>query len=289
MRERIDLHIHSNHSDGLFSPQKIVYIASRNYVRAISITDHDNISATNEVRTYGEKMGVEVIPGLELSAQQDGRDTHFLGYYIDENSAKLLEYLNFFKDERVKRAKKILSILEQIGILIDFEEVLEKSANGSLGRPHIADVLIEKGFVQNRVEAFNQYLGNGAVAFVPQYRLSSKDAIQLINSAGGISVVAHTGLEFIEDYLPQWVDEYGLKGLEVIHPRFSAYQTFHLQRLAKKFKLVVTGGSDCHGDRNNGEGIIGNFYVPYHYLIQLKKCAGIEEPLLKTNNQTKKS
>ncbi len=284
MRERIDLHIHSNHSDGLFSPQKIVYVASRNYVRAISITDHDNISAIHEVRTYGEKMGVEIVPGLELSAQQDGRDIHFLGYYIDENSPKLLEYLTFFKEERIKRAQKILSILGQIGIPIDFEEVLQKSPNGSLGRPHIADVLTEKGFVQNRVEAFNRYLGTSAVAFVPQYRLSSKDAIQLINSAGGISVVAHTGLEFIEDYLPQWVGEFGLKGLEVIHPRFSAYQTFHLQRLAKKFNLVMTGGSDCHGDRNNGEGIIGNYYVPYKYLIQLKKCAGIVDAPVKTNN-----
>ncbi len=277
MKERIDLHIHSNHSDGLFSPKKIVYIASRNYVRAISITDHDSISAINEVRNYGENMGVEVVPGVELSARQDGRDIHFLGYYIDENSPKLLEYLAFFKEERYKRAKKILNILEQAGIAIGFEEVLKKSANGSLGRPHIADVLVEKGLVENRIEAFNWYLGEGAVAYVQQYRLSSKDAIQLINSAGGISVVAHTGLDFIEDYLPQWVDDFGLRGLEVIHPRFSAYHTAQLQQLAKKFGLVTTGGSDCHGDRNNGEGIIGKFQVPYKFLTQLKNRAGILE------------
>lgn len=289
MKERIDLHIHSNHSDGLFSPKKIVYIASRNYIRAISITDHDSISAINEIRTYGEKMGVEVIPGVELSAQQEGHDTHFLGYYFDEKSPNLLEYLNFFKEERLKRAQKIIAILNQIGISINFKEVLQQSANGSLGRPHIADVLIEKGFVQNRMEAFNRYLGTEAIAYVPQYRLSSSDAIQLINSSGGISVVAHPNLEFIEKYLPVWVDKYGLKGLEVIHPRFSAYQTFHLQQLAKKFNLVVTGGSDCHGDRNHGDGIIGHFSVPYQYLTQMKNRVGITAHPFKEKISAKES
>jgi len=269
MRSRIDLHIHSTYSDGLLSPQKIVYLASRRHVRAISITDHDNISGIKPAIEYGKKIGIEVIPGVELSAQEGNNDIHFLGYFLQESVSQLQDYLSFLRVERYKRAQKILAALNRVGISIGFDEVLQKSSNGSIGRPHIADVLIQNGFVENRGEAFYKYIGDRAAAFVPRYILPSKKAIDLIHSAGGISVVAHPNLDTIDKYLPYWVKKCGLDGIEVIHPRYSSYQIHLLQKYAHEYNLIQTGGSDCHGNRD-GKIIIGDYYVPLKYLTTLK-------------------
>jgi len=268
MRPQIDLHIHSNHSDGVLSPEQIVDLAANRNLWAISITDHDNISAVEIAQQYSQELGIYVIPGVEFSAHQDAYDDiHFLGYFFNPRNNQLREYIARLHFERLKRAKRILAILRQIGVSIRLEEVQRKAVNGPIGRPHIADLLIEKGFARNYWEAFYHYIGDKAIAFVPKYQLTPVKIINLIHAAGGLAVLAHPRFEIIEQYLPFWVEN-GLDGIEVIHPRFSHLQIECLKEIADRFKLLKTGGSDCHGKDNGAR--LGNYLVPYRYFEQMK-------------------
>jgi predicted metal-dependent phosphoesterase TrpH len=268
MRQNIDLHIHSNQSDGSFTPEKIVAIAAAEGLSAISITDHDNNVAFQLAQPSAAHHGIENIPGIELSSEYNGYTFHLLGYYLDSQNSNLLSYLVFLKEERLRRARKILSVLERLGILIGLEEVLDKTSNGSIARPHIADLMIEKGFVDNRWEAFNRYLGDNAVAFVAKKQIGVRETLELIHQANGICVVAHPPFERLERYISTWID-YGLDGIEVIHPRFSYYHTQCLSYLAERFQLIKTGGSDCHGF-HDVEPRIGKIRVPVDFLIPLR-------------------
>jgi len=268
MKQHIDLHIHSNQSDGSFSPEKIVALAASEHLSAISITDHDDISSFELAWPVAAQANLEIIAGLELSAEFLGYNFHLLGYFLDVQNSPLHDYLSFLKDERLKRARKILSVLERMGIMIGLEEVLGKTINGSIARPHIADLMIEKGFVDNRWEAFNRYIGDNAVAFVAKKQISVRETIDLIHQANGICVVAHPPFERLETHIKTWIDA-GLDGIEVIHPRFSYYYTQCLKYLADRFQLVKSGGSDCHG-LIEMDPRIGKIWVPEEYLIPLR-------------------
>lgn len=268
MPAKIDLHIHSNQSDGSFTPEKIVKFAASAGLTAISITDHDNLAAFEMALPHAKHHQIETIPGIELSAEYNGFNFHFLGYFFDVKNPRLQSYLDFLKEERLKRAKKILAVLERLGILIGLDEVLKKTSNGSIGRPHIADLMIEKGFVGNRWEAFNRYIGDNAVAAVKKKQLGVRETFDLIHQANGICVVAHPSFERIEKLMKRWI-EYGLDGIEVIHPRFSYYHTECLKHLADRFQLVKSGGSDCHG-LHDLEPRIGKFFIPGEYLLQMR-------------------
>lgn len=265
----IDLHIHSDHSDGTFSVDRIITIAHRVGLVTISITDHDTISGLDAAVIAGKRMGLEVIPGVELSTVIGSQDIHLLGYYIDPSDRQLLRYLTMFREERYRRAERIVKKLNAIGLPLSFETVLTKAGSAAVGRPHIADALVVEGFVSTTGEAFAKYLGYDGPAYEAKYVMSPDVAIQLIRGAGGIVVVAHPGTYDAESYLPDLLVA-GVEGVEVIYPKHTYEQRLRYEFLAETYGLVKTGGSDCHGERH-GDVRIGTMHVPYSYLEAIKK------------------
>ncbi|MCI0513531.1 PHP domain-containing protein [candidate division KSB1 bacterium] len=268
MAEFIDLHIHSTHSDGLLTPEEIVTVAVQCKLQAISITDHDNISAIRVATNASAGTSVEVVPGIELSACENKQELHILGYFINDSCPQLIEYLAFLKDERLKRARRILEKLQGIGIDIHLEEVLQHTTNGNIVRPHIADILVARGHANSRGDAFYRFIGDKAAAYVPKTYLTPEEAIQLIHLAGGVSFLAHPPLDFVGINLNRWV-KHGLDGLEVFHPRFGPGQILELRTLALKNHLLESGGSDFHGEQGNRPQI-GAGDVPVALLQKMK-------------------
>lgn len=269
--EFADLHIHTNHSDGCHSSAEIIGRAKRVGLDAIAITDHDAVSAIPEVRKHAVSADIEVLAGVELSVTYKHYDLHILGYGFDENDRNLLEYLTLFQDERVKRARQIVEKLARLGMPISFNAVLEKAGGGTLGRPHIANVLVEDRFVLSFQEAFNRFLGTGKPAYVAKYRLTVDDAINLIHNAGGICAIAHPGIQLREEDILELV-KLGIEGIEVVHPKHSAAATDYYRVLAQNHGLLQTGGSDFHGGAK-GEETFGVYRVPYVYVEKIKEIA----------------
>ena len=195
---RVDLHLHSIYSDGNLSPSALVERAKDVGLCAISLTDHDNVSGIQEALLCGRRLGIEVIPGVELSTSERGLDTHILGYFIDKDNISLKNHLEFFRHHRIKRAKKIVQNLNSMGCKITFEQVKKKSISQNIGRPHIADAMVDCGFVRNQNEAFYAFLGDNKAAFVPKYKIGTLDAIIMIREAGGLSFLAHPGCDLPE-------------------------------------------------------------------------------------------
>lgn len=268
---RVDLHLHSNQSDGSFSPNEIIDIAHKLSLKAISITDHDNINSLELAEKYCQQKGIEFISGVEISARARGFDLHLLGYCFDYRNNQLREYLKYFQNERIKRAKKIIELLKNHGIKVSFD-LIQKKAGGSIGRPHIADAMLEEGYVYNYYEAFNKYIGDGCPCCVPKYKISPAEAIALINRAGGICVIAHPGTDVTDEGLVNLI-KVGLEGIETIHPRHTQAQVDHYREIIHKHDLLETGGSDCHGDRKS-HVLIGHFNVSYAVVEKMKAWLG---------------
>lgn len=264
----IDLHIHSTHSDGSFSPIKIVKLAAKRKLAAIAITDHDQVSGVIAAQAVQDQYGVEVISGIEISTILNGAEIHLLGYLFDPNDPEIQRYVKIQKLHREKRAKSIVKRLEKLGIRVPFALVKAKSMNGNYGRPHIADVLVEEGHVFSFAEAFQKYLGDEKPAFVPKLNIHPQHAIQIVQNAGGIISVAHPALNISDDLIAQLVG-FGLDGIEVYHPRHTSSQVQHFSDLAQQFGLLKSGGSDCHGVYDD-EGMIGRFPVPLEFLEKMK-------------------
>ncbi len=243
-----DLHIHTDLSDGTMSPEQVVKEASKLNLRTIAITDHDTVDAIEVAQNIGYREGINVISAIELSSNYRSSDIHLLGYFIDIKNSALLEKLTELRSERVERIKKITKKLRTLGVKVEHQEVFDVSKEGSPGRMHIADVLCNKGYCRNIRESFQKYLSDNGPAYVPKVVLTLKDAIELIISSDGIPVFAHPGVTNRDTLIPKMV-EYGLQGIEVYYPTHTPEAVKRYSRFAKKFDLVVTGGSDCHGDR----------------------------------------
>jgi predicted metal-dependent phosphoesterase TrpH len=269
---KVDLHIHSNRSDGSFTSQEIIDYACKKQLKAISITDHDNISGLALSEKYCRQKGIEFITGVEISARTRPYDLHLLGYFFDYRNKKLNDYIEFFQSERLKRARKIVELLKNYGINLPFDLILTKAGHGSIGRPHIADAMVEEGSVYTYQEAFNKYIGDGSPCCVPKYKITPAEAIALINQAGGICVIAHPGSDVTDEGLMDLI-KVGLDGIETIHPRHNQQQVDHYREIIQKHQLLETGGSDCHGDRKS-HVMIGQFNVPYSIVEKMKKWLG---------------
>jgi len=265
----IDLHIHSNYSDGLLRPAEIVAYAGKVGLSAIAVTDHDDLSAFPEARAAGEKLGLEVIPGIELSALYAGCETHILGYLYDVTNAPLIAFAEHMRANRIERAREILQRLRHLGMPISFDMVQMRAGQGALGRPHIADIMVEEGYVFSFNEAFQKFLGENKPGYVPKMKLTAEEAIALIHDSGGLAFLAHPGtgttIEAIEALI-----EMGLDGLETIHPRHAPEMVDYYRGLARRSGLLETGGSDCHGARR-GEMMIGTQSVPREYLEEMRR------------------
>ncbi|MCM8710645.1 PHP domain-containing protein [Clostridium sp. SYSU_GA19001] len=254
-----DLHIHSRYSDGMLWPEKIISIASKKKIKCISITDHDTIDSQHNVSVLGEKFNVIVVPGLELSTEYKEREIHILGYFINIHNENLKKTLTKIKESRIFRAKEIINRLNKINIHINFEDIYRDEV--SIGRPHIANALVSAGYANNMREAFHQYLIKGRPEYVDRYKIHYKDALRLISECNGLSVLAHPGEIYkgisIEEIIKEF-KVYGLKGIEVFHPSHTSKQINDYYNLAKKYSLVITGGSDCHGVMHDNELLMGS-------------------------------
>jgi len=270
----VDLHIHSTFSDGNFTPEEIVNHAKNAGLAAISITDHDNTDGTPSAITAGKELGVEVVPGVELSVEPESlqdEEIHILGYYVDWKDESFQEKLRHFRKARRERAHHILEKLAHLGIKIDSQQLFEVAGKGSVGRMHVAKVLKDEGFVNYLQEAFDLYLAYGKPAYVPKLRLSSPEAITLISRIGGISVIAHPIYGGNSREIIQKLKSLGLDGIEVYYPNHSSEDVRKFQSWAKEFGLLTTGGSDCHGATINEEVPMVNSEVPYDILEQVRE------------------
>ncbi len=265
----IDLHIHTNFSDGLLTPTQVVTKAKELGLKAVGIVDHDTIDGIPEAVEAGNCLGVEVVPGVELSSQYEGRDVHLIAFYFDPENPRFMDYLERFREGRYRRAAKMIRNLKEMGIRLTMDEVAEKARGKSIGRPHLAEILMEKGYVETFQEAFQRYIGYGSKAYEEKYRIHPDEAFALISEARGLSFLAHPGYNISDETIFNFIKA-GLDGIEIIHPKFNENRTQHLQKLARDHGILISGGSDCHGGRG-GNFYIGQYVLPYAVLVEMRR------------------
>lgn len=269
MPTKIDLHMHTNYSDGLFSPSELVQKAHDAGLGVISITDHDSINGVQEAISYGKKIGVEVIPGLEISTDMYDKEIHLLAYFIDHENEELLKYLSFFRDERLHRAKRIVQKLQNLGLQITIEDVLAHARNSAIGRPHIAYTMVELGLINNYYEAFEKYIGDYGPAYERKIHVSPQSALKLIGDAGGLSFIAHPG--YMKEEILIKIIEAGIDGIEVIHPSHSESQINFYRGIVNQYCLLESGGSDFHGGKKDDGQNLGKYYISHNHLETMRK------------------
>lgn len=274
----VDLHLHTTASDGVMSPSEIVRYAKARGLHAIAITDHDTIDGLEEGLSEGKRIDFEVIPGIEISAEHSPGSMHLLGFFLDIHHPLLNEKLKYLQKARAERNPKIAERFKQLGIDITYEEVKRASGGGQVGRPHFAQVLLEKNIVTSFQEAFDRFLKKGAPAYVDKLRFTPKETIYLINEAKGVAVLAHPktlnlkGYLELETLIVRLIEE-GLKGIEVYYPEHSPLEVAKYKTLAERYNLLVTGGTDYHGIEKNGMEIgigRGEMRLPYSIVERIR-------------------
>jgi len=268
--DRVDLHVHTDKSDGTCSIDEVVKQAVKANLRAIAITDHDTVEAIPQALELVKEKNLEIIPGIELSAEEQEIEFHVLGYFLNYKSKTLLDKLRLMQKIRRERIGKICKKLTACGCPVSTEEVFSL-AQGSyaVGRLHVAKVLILRKYVKTIKDAFDKFLSPGRPAYERKYKLSIEDAIQVINQAGGISVLAHPLVSGGEEIIQDLVDK-GLAGIEVYHTEHRDSQSDKLIEIAEKNKLLITGGSDYHGSFRN-KIFLGSVTVSYSVVEEMKQ------------------
>lgn len=259
IKEKTDLHMHTYHSDGYHSPEKLIERANNRGIKILSITDHDSVNGIKEASEYAEKFGIEVIPGVEISTDIRDTEVHILGYFVDPKNKDLEHYLSFFREERYKRAIRMVKKLNILGLDITLDDVLVYAKDSAIGRPHIAQALLAKGQVKSFFEAFYKYLGNHAPAYERKVHLSPQSAFKIISDAGGLSFIAHPG-NMPEILIKELIDA-GVDGIEVIHPSHSPEQVRFYKGIVIEYFLLESGGSDYHGGKREDDENLGKFYT----------------------------
>ena len=259
----VDLHAHSTASDGAAAPADVVAAARKAGLAAIALTDHDTLGGVGEAMAEGDRLGVRVIAGTELSAYDGDREVHLLALHLREPE-RVDAALVRFREGRRDRAEAIVARLNALDVPVTLDAVLEAAGDGAVGRPHVARAMVAAGAVRDFREAFDRYLGAGRPAFVPKEFLSVGDAARLTHEAGGLLVFAHPGADGTRERVARMVAE-GLDGLEVVHPSQSPEEQNRLRALADEFDLVYSGGSDWHG-APEGPRMLGGMRVPHAWL-----------------------
>ncbi len=284
----IDLHIHSIFSDGTHSPTELVHLAQLRGLQALAITDHDTIDGVSECMATALHVGLEVVSGIELSVEYGENTFHLLGYMFDHLDQELQSRIAVLQEARQNRNKKIILKLQNLGIHISVEEIHEASPVGQTGRPHIAKLLCRKGVVRNMDEAFAKYLKKGAVAYESRFVYSAVEGIDIIKKSGGIAVLAHpaqiTQSSGEMSRIVGRLVDIGLDGLEVYYPTHSSAVRRKLIKIAKRYDMILSGGSDYHGSIRPGTDMAGakNVFVPPEILVQMK-ARWTEQQNLKNN------
>jgi predicted metal-dependent phosphoesterase TrpH len=267
----VDLHVHTMYSDGTYTPEEVIQKAAELNLKAVAITDHDCVDGISPAIDASKGTGIEVVPGIEISAVKDDVEIHVLGYFIDWQSAPLTELLNKIRVNRVERMRKMVGLLRDAGMDINVDKVFESAPEGTIGRLHLARIMDEEGLVSDTKEAFDKYIGNGKPCHVPHERLDYTRAIDIIKKAGGVPVLAHPGTMGEDEFLPDYVKA-GMRGIEVYHSDHETPESEKYLKKAREFGLIVTGGSDCHGTRK-GKVLIGKVMLGYEVVEELREEA----------------
>jgi predicted metal-dependent phosphoesterase TrpH len=265
----VDLHMHSTFSDGIHAPTKLVEIAVRKGLAAIALADHDSLDGFRELESAAGKAGLEVLSAVELSSEHNGRDLHILGYGVDPSHEGLLGMLQEFRDTRERRGIKIVEKLSGMGVKLDIDAILAKAGDGALGRPHIAEALVENGYAADFPEVFARYIGEDCPAYVEKYKITPGGAVEHIQAADGLAFVAHPGY-YLEDMKTfEELLEQGFDGIEVHHPHHKNGVVEKLLDIARTRRMLISGGSDFHGFA--GRDNMGEPKVPYRILEDIKR------------------
>jgi len=259
----VDLHTHTTASDGILAPEQVVEAAAAAGLEAIAITDHDTIDGVAAAETAGARLNVRIVPGVELSATVGDNEAHILALNVS-SAARLSARLTALREMRVQRARLIVEKLNTAGVAITFDEVLAAAAGGAVGRPHVARVMIERGFATDLRDAFYRYLRAGGRAYVAKDKLSVRDAVEIAHEAGAVAIWAHPAGTGRRERLEAMVES-GLDGVEVLHPSHSSEDTMRLRALVDFFGLLPSGGSDWHGV-NDAFRQLGMMNVPIEWL-----------------------
>jgi len=265
-----DLHLHTNFSDGTYSPEELVAQAAKNHLAAIALTDHDTVEGCERAGIACKAAEIEFIPGTELTAEQNENEIHILGYFLDTKNEKLLSEIAKFQAVRQKRIHEMVRLLNVLNVPLKVEDVIALANCRSPGRPHVARALVKAGFCGTMDEAFERFLKKHRPAWVPKAKISSQVAIELIHQANGLAVMAHPGLNRTDEVIPDLV-EAGLDGIECFHTKHSTAVSEHYLEIADEYNLLVTGGSDCHG-MSKGKPLIGTVKLPYQQVEKLKEA-----------------
>ena len=266
-----DLHLHTHFSDGTYSPEELVAEGRRHGLAALALTDHDTVEGCQRAANACAEAGIEFLPGTELTAEQDGYELHILGYLVDLDNERLLTEIARFQEVRQNRIREMVTRLNEVHVPLTAEAVFALANCRAPGRPHVARALVQAGLCENLDEAFERFLKKNRPAFVPKFKMSAADAIELIHHAGGVAVLAHPGLNRTDEVIPSMV-EAGLDGIECFHTKHSTAMAERYLQIADRFRLLVTGGSDCHG-LSKGKPLIGSVKLPYQHVGILRSKA----------------
>jgi len=284
----VDLHLHTTHSDGRLTISEMVALCVGRGLKSISITDHDTTSGLVESQEIANSMGIELIPGIELGTNLDGSELHILGYFVDGSKMNLEHKLEEFRRDRLTRGAKIVEKLVHMGLKIEWDMVLQLSNGGSVGRPHIAQALVESGYADNPKDAFDRLIGSGRPAFVPRNLMTPVQAINLLTDNGALPVLAHPlasesksgrkGIDNLDVLIPE-LCKAGLVGVEVYYADYTQKQIARLATLAEKHFLVPCGGSDYHAAGNPIEPEPGEVGPPMQTVAMLKEKKAVQNAI----------
>jgi predicted metal-dependent phosphoesterase TrpH len=276
----LDLHTHSVYSDGSHQPEEIIDIAINLNLTAVAITDHDNVLAYEIAKGHAikraEEDGVklmEIVPGIEVNTIHDGKEVHILGYYFDASRREMQDMIKYQQHARIQQTVEIIKKLKkEARIDIKLEDITSLvKEGGSVGRPHIAKAIVKSGGVSSMIEAYKKYISDTAPTYIKRKTVSPFEAVETIYESGGIPVVAHPcDIENAESLISELMS-YGLRGVEVYHRKHSPAMIEYFSHIAEKYELIVTGGSDCHGPKANGQIMLGRTHVPDRILAEMKK------------------
>ena len=270
---KVDLHLHTTYSDGTLTPNELVQLALKNNLEIISITDHDCTDGIDEAMLASLNRNLTVIPGIELNTDTEDGEIHVLGYFIDYQNKDLQKLLIECRNSRLERARIMVERLNSLGINIQWTRVEELAGYGAIGRPHIANAMLEIKSIKTFQEAFEKYIGRNGVAYIERFRLNVFEAVKTIRQYGGIPVLAHPGyIKNLDNLLPILIES-GLKGLEVFYANYDTNTINKLKNIASKYGLIPCGGSDYHGIKTKTEKLPGTFGPPIesvNKLIELK-------------------
>ena len=273
---RVDLHTHSHYSDGTESPRRVVELAKAAGVAALSLTDHDILDGHPEAEAACRELGLEFLPGIEFSSSLNGVEVHMLGFLVEASHAPFRQVLERQRQRRLQRIHDMVAKLRDAGVMITVEDVLASTGKGVVGRPHVAQALLNRGYVKTLKEAFERYIGPTGPGFISGSSTLPGEAIRIIRAAGGVPVLAHP-IYLKDDGLIEGMAREGLAGLEVYHSSHTPTEVARYERLADQLGLLRTGGSDFHGASKEGVPV-GSVAVPYAWVERLKEWKQAHPP-----------